>query len=327
MKLSLYRRRLMSNYYLDKTGTKKCTKCGMDVPMIAKKCPYCGSTRAMKKATKQAKKDAKKEAKLAQQIPYANVANQQQHRPMNKVGKVILVIVGVLFLIMVIIACSVEDSDTNGNKTKEDGSELTSVEELVTEAVEYGSLESINTSKDDDGETDIVEATINCSNHEDVVRDNLRAIWKSVKEEENTEFIIRFEDDGTLTAVGRIKDGHYKFTSKTSALYTEHDEWVSSLFSAWDGECNTLSDLIKDNLKDPKSYDHLETGYKEITKSNLKECRKSIKSLGYTGKVSKGDVWIQVDYTADNSFGGTVRGVAYGLADYSENKIVLFYME
>lgn len=64
-----------------------------------------------------------------------------------------------------------------------------------------------------------------------------------------------------------------------------HQQNIQKLFSGWDGSHIKLTEIIKQSLNDPDSYEHLETTY--IDKDSF---------LIVTSK-----------FTAKNGFGGTVR--------------------
>jgi len=42
----------------------------------------------------------------------------------------------------------------------------------------------------------------------------------------------------------------------------EYQEWVERQFNAWDGSNIYLVKLVKENMNDPKSFEHIETRYK-----------------------------------------------------------------
>jgi TM2 domain-containing membrane protein YozV len=61
-------------------------------------------------------------------------------------------------------------------------------------------------------------------------------------------------------------------------------EMIEDAFSAWDGSHIMLTQFIKDNMNDPKSYDHVETRYRD-----------------------DGDyITVQVKFRGKNAFGGVV---------------------
>ncbi|HBV85743.1 MAG TPA: hypothetical protein DEF42_03590 [Desulfosporosinus sp.] len=79
----------------------------------------------------------------------------------------------------------------------------------------------------------------------------------------------------------------------------DYKAWVDGQFSAWDGSNRHLVSLLKDNLNDPKSFDHVETVYWD-----------------------KGDhLIIKMTYRAKNGFGGLVLQNVTGKSDYKTQTI------
>ena len=64
-----------------------------------------------------------------------------------------------------------------------------------------------------------------------------------------------------------------------------HQQNIQKLFSGWDGSHIKLTEKIKESLTDPKSYEHIETTYKDM------------------------DSFLVVNtiFTAKNGFGGTLK--------------------
>ena len=75
-------------------------------------------------------------------------------------------------------------------------------------------------------------------------------------------------------------------------------EVIERQFSQWDGSHRNLYRYLKENLKDPDSLEHIETGYK--------------RNFGKDGKLNT--ITVTTKYRAKNSFGGYV--VEYISADY-----------
>jgi len=79
----------------------------------------------------------------------------------------------------------------------------------------------------------------------------------------------------------------------------EYQRWIDSQFSAWDGSHIYLVKLLKENLNDPKSFEHVETTY-----------------------VDNGDhLIIKMTYRAKNAFGGLVLQNVTAKADYKTDTI------
>jgi len=87
-----------------------------------------------------------------------------------------------------------------------------------------------------------------------------------------------------------------KAAAEAKAAY---QSWVDGQFSAWDGSNVYLVDLLKENLNDPKSFDHEETKYWDM-----------------------GDhVIIKMTYRAKNAFGGLILQNVTAKADYKTDTI------
>lgn len=101
-------------------------------------------------------------------------------------------------------------------------------------------------------------------------------------------------------------------------------DWIESQFSFWDGSHNKLEDLIKENLNDEDSYDHIETNYIDVNNAEKQSLvNGTLSDLGYSQQIEIGDLFIMVEFSAKNAFGGTVKNMAYGIASYSNDTISL----
>ena len=77
------------------------------------------------------------------------------------------------------------------------------------------------------------------------------------------------------------------------------DELIKKQFSPWDGSHRNLTNFIKDNLKDPDSYEHIKTVY-----------------------FDKGDHLIVItSYRGNNSYGGKVVESITAKVDFKGNVI------
>ncbi len=76
----------------------------------------------------------------------------------------------------------------------------------------------------------------------------------------------------------------------------DFNDWVNSQFSPWDGSNYNLVDLIKQNMNDPKSFEHIET-------------RQSIEK-------GKGII-LYMKYRGKNAFGGLIINTVEAYADYN----------
>lgn len=64
-----------------------------------------------------------------------------------------------------------------------------------------------------------------------------------------------------------------------------HEQNIQKLFSGWDGSHIKLTEKIKESLNDPKSYEHIETTYRDLDSFLI----------------------INTTFTAKNGFGGTLK--------------------
>ena len=64
-----------------------------------------------------------------------------------------------------------------------------------------------------------------------------------------------------------------------------HEQNIQKLFSGWDGSHIKLTEKIKQSLNDPKSYEHIETTYRDLDSFLI----------------------INTTFTAKNAFGGTLK--------------------
>ncbi len=52
--------------------------------------------------------------------------------------------------------------------------------------------------------------------------------------------------------------------SQNTYSYKPSDEEIDKLFSRWDGSLPVLKDYVKNRMNDPKSFEHVETGWKTL---------------------------------------------------------------
>jgi hypothetical protein len=87
-------------------------------------------------------------------------------------------------------------------------------------------------------------------------------------------------------------------TPSTPKVMTRQDS-IESQFSAWDGSHRTLERLIKDNMNDPDSYEHIETRYRD----------------------DKTSIFLYTKFRGANAFGGKVINEVTAKADINGNII------
>lgn len=180
-----------------------------------------------------------------------------------------------------------------------------------------------------------VICAIACENSEQAVEDILFDIAEKMQELDfEVEGMFSFGDveegsDGECLAIASIDvDGNYTIKSMSSNFKTARNEWINSQFSAWDGSHTVLKELIKDNLNDEKSFDHIETTYIDIeTEAKKNEVNNILKQAGYSQRVDIGDLFVMTKFSAKNAFNATIKNTAYGIVDYSADLVTLIGVE
>ena len=204
-----------------------------------------------------------------------------------------------------------------------------SVYEVVKNA--SGKLTSIETIESDTTDETSVVASILCENDENVVNAILSEISTIVKNNDTNESVIftfgdieEGDDAGLLVMAGIYSDGTIDISSTSNEYNSDRNRWIQSQFSAWDGAHTELEKLIISNLNDEKSYDHIQTTYRDIAKeSDRDDVNKVLEDAGYSQRVEVGDLFIQTEFSAKNAFGGTIKNTAFGIASYANSTITL----
>ena len=130
-----------------------------------------------------------------------------------------------------------------------------------------------------------------------------------------------------LVAEDRDSDAERDRNNKTMPTATR-TAWIEDQFSFWNGEHKKLKGLIKANLNDEKSYDHINTTYIDLTyQERVDEINKVLQSSGYSQRVSLGDLFIMCEFSAKNAFNATVKNTAYGIAYFDRGQIELIGVE
>ena len=207
-----------------------------------------------------------------------------------------------------------------------------SVYEIVKNA--SGKLVSIETIESDTNDETSVIASILCENDENVVNAILSEISNVVKANDTNESVIftfgdieEGDEAGLLVMAGIYSDGTIDVSTTSSEYNSERNRWIQSQFSVWDGAHKELEKLIVRNLNDEKSYEHIDTTYRDIaTESDRDDVNKVLADAGYSQRVEVGDLFIQTVFSAKNAFGGTIKNTAFGIASYNNNTITLIDM-
>lgn len=175
-----------------------------------------------------------------------------------------------------------------------------------------------------------IVATVKCPNDEQAIKELLDEISSEIqKTPEEDEVTLTIADinakNDTCIAIGSITtDGTSDIVSMSLDFNNERNIWIKSQFSVWDGSHRELEKLVKKNLNDEKSFDHIETTYRDIANENIRdEVNSILAESGYSDRVEVGDLFIQMQFSAKNAFNGTIKNTALGIASYANNTITL----
>lgn len=188
-------------------------------------------------------------------------------------------------------------------------------------------------SESEESSAGIVSVAIDCKNDEELVNSILSDISDLIKNNDTGEEILLsfgdIDDSSAILAIAAVtSDGNITITSTSSSYNSARNQWIKSQFSAWDGSHRELVKLIKKSLNDEKSYDHIETTYRDIaTENDMNEVNSVLESAGYSNRVEIGDLFIQTQFSAKNGFNATIKSTAYGIASYNNNTITLIAIE
>ncbi|KLU66783.1 hypothetical protein DEAC_c14510 [Desulfosporosinus acididurans] len=126
--------------------------------------------------------------------------------------------------------------------------------------------------------------------------DKIKEKYKNLSNSEVADISTDFARLSTEEAAVKKKEAEEKAAADAKAAYKK---WVDSQFSAWDGSNRYLVDLLKKNLNDPKSFEHVETKYWD-----------------------RGDyLIIKMSYRAKNAFGGLILQNVTAKSDYKTDTI------
>lgn len=122
-----------------------------------------------------------------------------------------------------------------------------------------------------------IVATVKCPNDEQAIKELLDEISSEIqKTPEEDEVTLTIADinakNDTCIAIGSITtDGTSDIVSMSLDFNNERNIWIKSQFSVWDGSHRELEKLVKKNLNDEKSFDHIETTYRDIANENIRD--------------------------------------------------------
>jgi len=106
------------------------------------------------------------------------------------------------------------------------------------------------------------------------------------------------------------------------------DEWFDQQFSKRDGRHIVMEHLVKTNLNDEKSFEHIGTTF---IKGNQEDTEvligKLILELGLYRKVAELDSFIIMEFSGKNAFNATVKSTAYAILYYETDSVELLAIE
>ena len=100
--------------------------------------------------------------------------------------------------------------------------------------------------------------------------------------------------------------------------------WIENQFHWWDGRHTELSELIKDNLNDSDSFEHVDASFIDVYDEERQAIvNQTLKDAGFSESVAVGDLFIIQEFTAKNAFNATIKSTAYGIVRGSDNGVIL----
>jgi len=209
-------------------------------------------------------------------------------------GKKILIAFGVIVVLAVI------KPGSGGDSTPTSSTPTPTVSEKTEQIVQ----EKADASKISDSDKVLLKKSYSTfDNQQQTQFAEIKEKYKNLSNAEvadiNADFIRLSNEEVTYLAKQaeeEKKQAEAKAIADKKAVY---QKWVEDQFSVWDGSNRYLVDLLKENLNDPKSFDHEETTYKDM-----------------------GDyLIIKMTYRAKNGFGGLILQNVTAKSDYKTNVI------
>lgn len=241
-----------------------------------------------------------------------------------------------LFILLFVVGCQIEDSSSNteeinDDKTIENQKTLDQqlIDDITSKDIEVISIDS-GASDTDFG--DYVLFQIYNINDEERVYDTIYKIMDSmITLKVDKQYIIEIFDkeyqDDLLASYYVDLEGDIKSWFVSDFYNTFYKKWVYSQFSVWNGQHDDLVKLIKKNMNDEKSFDHISTNYRLIeTEDDVLDVNKALSDSGFSNQVEINDIYIIMEFSGKNAFNGTIKNYAIGISSYSNNTITLVYM-
>lgn len=120
-----------------------------------------------------------------------------------------------------------------------------------------------------------------------------------------------------------IKDRDNAAAQEKMTAKETRQKWIESQFNWWDGRHEALSDLIKDNLNDSKSFKHVDVSYIDICDEERQSIvNDTLQQAGFSERVEIGDLFVMETFTAKNGFNATIKSIGYGIV-HSDGTVVL----
>ncbi len=107
-----------------------------------------------------------------------------------------------------------------------------------------------------------------------------------------------------------------------------HTEWINNQFDAWSGDHIVLTRLIKENLNDEKSFEHIKTTFIDVFDETVKNEMNSIfQESGFNATAEIGDLVVTTEFSAKNAFNATIKSTAIGLVKANDDTVHLLSIE
>ena len=111
---------------------------------------------------------------------------------------------------------------------------------------------------------------------------------------------------------------------KEAAAKEARQTWIEDQFNWWDGRHTALSDLIKENLNDSDSFEHVDASYIDVAdEASQATVNQNLAEAGFSERVEVGDLFVIEEFTAKNVFNATIKSMAFGIVRGSDNSVIL----
>ena len=108
-----------------------------------------------------------------------------------------------------------------------------------------------------------------------------------------------------------------------AAAKEERQTWIENQFSWWDGRHTALSDLIKENLNDSDSFEHIDASYIDVADEESQAVvNQTLAESGFSERVEVGDLFVIEEFTAKNAFNATIKSMGFGIVRGSDGSVI-----